>query len=131
MIPFDLAIAAAGNLEQERIVLTAKREANIANFALFCCLISGDDEVSTGNIPKVFWFEDRKVKSGDLIVLYTKAGKTSEKKNKNKSTSTFYYWGLETPLWTQGRRPVLVATPEWQFGDVIDEEMTTAGRARS
>jgi len=129
MISFDVVLADAGNFVKERVIMTATADVDIAYFSLFCCTASAEDEVAAGDIPRVFWFEERKMKKGDLAVLYTKQGTTSEKKNKNGSTSTFYYWGLKGVLWTPQRRPVLVSTPEYKFGEFIDEEMTTAERA--
>jgi hypothetical protein len=125
-----LTLADSGNIAKERVILEATTPDDMANYAVFCCLTADEvDTVSTGDIPKVFWFEDRKMNKGDLVILYTKEGATSEKKNKNGSTSTFYYWGVKAPLWIPKRRPVLVHIPNYIFGDVVDEDMTTAERA--
>jgi hypothetical protein len=55
------------------------------------------------------------VKSGDLIVLYTKRGVSKERVNKDGSTSHFYYWGLADPVWgLEDFVAVVVHIDQWQ-----------------
>lgn len=61
-----------------------------------------------------YWFPDKRVKAGDLIVLYTKTGAKSQTKNKNGSTSHFFYRGLERTIWNKsGDCAVLLEISTW------------------
>jgi hypothetical protein len=115
----QLRIVDAGNLEKERVVLTAVTDDDVGQYAVFCCEATEDGKIYSGDIPKVYWFPSQKMKKGDLVVLYTKEGVDSEKKNKSGTTSTFYYWQLDRPLWQPGFRPVLVHTSNWTVGAPI------------
>jgi hypothetical protein len=113
------SVEAAGDLERERLVLRATTNANIGLFAVFRCESQDNDEVSSGPVPDAYWFEDKKVKENDLVVLYTKAGTISEKVSSSGATSHFFYWGLDTPIWVPAHTPLLVNTTTWRFGTSI------------
>jgi hypothetical protein len=113
------SIADAGNLDKERVILKSESPDNLGRYALFRANASSDGKALAGDVPHVYWFADFNVKPGDLIVLYTKSGTTSEKKNDNGTTSHFLYWGYSKALWTPKTIPVVVSTPSWQFGAAI------------
>lgn len=46
-----------------------------------------------------FWFPPKKVKSGDYIIFYTRAGSPAESKNADGSTNYFIYWGLSNSVY--------------------------------
>jgi hypothetical protein len=113
----ELKISDAGNLDAERVVVMATAHDDIGLYAIFQCKSVSDDKISPGDIPRAYWFADAKIKKGDFIVLYTKHGVTREKKNKDGSTSRFFYWGAKEPLWVPGMTAVLVRTSDWQFSE--------------
>jgi hypothetical protein len=114
-----LRIANAGELERERVVLRATADVDIGRYVLFSCF--AEDKVAlSGPIKKAFWFEDKKIKSGDLVVLYSKDGSESEKVTNTGAVSYFYYWESTTPIWTRGSIPVLLLGRTWSFGSPID-----------
>jgi hypothetical protein len=107
-------IADRGDAQRERIVMKADEDIDIGDFAIFMARRSSKDgKVRSGNIPHCFWFEDKEIKAGSTVVLYTKAGTRSEKENSSGKVSYFFYWGLDAPRWTEIVRPVLVQTPSW------------------
>lgn len=111
-------VEAAGDLPSERVILRASSDVDIGRYALFSC--STDDGVPlSGSVLRAFWFEDKKIKSGDFVVVYSKDGTNSEKKGRAGATSYFYYWGSRTPLWTPGTMPVLILCSTWTFGSPI------------
>src|SRR5262249_50258580 len=114
------SIAAAGDMNRERDVMKASAKGNIGAYALFQAISSDDGQVLSGNIPYAYWFADKEVNRGDFVVLYTKQGTQSEKKNKDGTTSHFFYWGLSSPLWVAGTTPVLLSAPDWQSGNPIE-----------
>ncbi|AWJ05717.1 TPA: hypothetical protein PBQ56_002484 [Escherichia coli] len=106
------AIREPGNLEKERIVIRVDSSCNIGEFIL---LQTGfeNESVNTG-IYETFWFPDKSVRAGDLVVVYTKTGKSSEKKS-NDATSHFFYMGKAVSIWNRNEQSaVLMHAPEWQ-----------------
>lgn len=113
------SIADAGNLNDERIALKATASFDLTRYAIFACGSTTDGKVAGGNIPSAFWFWSKNVSPGDFIVVYSKNGQTSEKKNNDGTTSHFFYWGLSSPIWVPGRTPVIVETSTWTFAATI------------
>lgn len=113
------SVAAPGALSDERVVMKASSDDDMTNYAVFQTRTSTDGRFYGGKIENVYWFAGLKVKEGDLIVLYSKSGKRSEKKNDSGSTSYFFYWGHNDPLWVPGKTPVLVKTTNWQVAPAI------------
>jgi len=109
-----------GELDSERLVLRVTlAPTDVGEFAIFRAAIE-DESVTTG-ISDVFWFPDKAVKAGDLIVLYTKTGTATDHVNKNGSTSHFFYWGVEKPIWqTDNFGAVLTHIDQWT--SVLDLE---------
>jgi hypothetical protein len=71
--------------------------------------------VSTA-IKRLYWFPDKPVKKGDVVVLYSKKGAQSEKLNDDKSTSHFFYWGLSEPSWLEENKAAAVVAhlDDWE-----------------
>ena len=105
-------VADKGDLDRERLVLHAKRNADIGDFLLIRTGVE-DGEVTT-DVRDSFWFPDRPVKAGDLVVVYSKSGTHREKKIDGGRTAHFFYWGQKAPLWRdEDFAPVLLHAPDW------------------
>jgi hypothetical protein len=103
----------SGDPAKERIVLKVNSETNVGDFAIFRAKSRGGKVFA--DITDAFWFPDFQAKEGDLVIVYTKAGKTGKKDNKDGSTSHFVYWGKRTPLWNDDSfAPVLVEIATWE-----------------
>lgn len=89
-----------GELKDERLVLKVLKDCDIGMYLTFDTTYTEDGKVSN-LVRHPYWFPDKKVKAGDLVVLYTKKGEQSEKKNTDGSTSHFFYRGLERTIWNQ------------------------------
>lgn len=102
-----------GNKSKERLVLKAKSNIDIGYYIVFLTQKTGAD--SFASTPEsTYWFPDRKVQEGDLIVLYTKTGKDSSTLNKSGSTSYFFYWGLNSPAFKEEKKmPVVIEAKGW------------------
>ncbi len=107
-------IANAGDLDKERIVLKALKNGPLGEYAIFRAH-KKDDSVASGDVPDAYWFADREVSAGDLVVLYTKTGVSSQKELKLGATTYFYYWHQTKSLWgdQEKYRAVLVNTDNW------------------
>ena len=107
------SIADKGDPKKERLVLRVVQDVNIGYFVVLCTGFS-DGQVNTG-VHNTFWFPDKEVRTGDLVVLYSKAGKDNEKTLENGSKAHFFYWGLSVPQWNSPSRGVVILhSPEWQ-----------------
>ena len=101
----------AGDLAKERVVLIASADLDIGKYQVADTKAISDGVSST--IKRVFWLPDKRVKAKDTVVLYTKQGSPNEKKNQDQTTSHFFYWGLDEPIWTPGRAAVLIQVSDW------------------
>jgi hypothetical protein len=103
----------AGILEKERLVFQVLQDDDIGRYAVFHTRLLRGEAVSS-TVRHTFWFPDRAVKKGDVVVLYTKSGTSSEKANDDNTTSYFFYWNVSTPLWNvKGECAVLVSIERW------------------
>ena len=109
----------AGDLERERVVLRASDDLDIGRYAVFMGKSGADGNVLSGHVPAAYWFPNKKIKSGDFVVLYSKQGTTSSKTNDEGRTSYFYYWGWKQPKWVPGTTAALVETSTWTYAEPI------------
>ncbi len=107
------SIADRGNPKKERVVVRVLQDTNIGFYLVMCTGFS-NGAVNTG-ITETFWFPDKDVHSGDLVVLYSKPGTTSEKQLENGSKAHFFYWGNTQSLWaSDSRGVVLLRGNDWE-----------------
>ena len=106
------SFADPGVIENERLVVKVLSDLDIGSYAV---LLSGVSDAKTpiSGRKTAYWFPDQEVKSGDLIVLYTKSGTRSKKEIANGHTAHFYYWGLKEPIWGTLRTAVILRVAEW------------------
>jgi hypothetical protein len=94
-------IADPGSYDRERIILLADGQTDIGNNAVFRTTIA-DDQI-TSDVKNVFWFPNRIIEAGDLVILYSKSGTEREKRNPTRGNkSHFFYWNLGEPCWHTG-----------------------------
>lgn len=106
-------ISDAGSADKERLVIKVTRPDDVGNYAVFHSKFTTAGKVSS-KVQHVFWFPDRLIKAGDLVVLYTKVGTNSQKQNTDETTSHFFYWGLPAPIWSEADScAVLLQVASW------------------
>jgi hypothetical protein len=104
----------AGNHAKERVVLKVAGNTDIGRYAIFDTTFDSEENVSN-KLRHAYWFPDATVSEGDLVVLYTKDGDPKKVKNKDGSTTHFFYWGLERTVWNEdGDGAVLFLIKEWE-----------------
>lgn len=108
------SFAEAGNLQKERLVIKIRDDVDIGEYAVFHSRISSN-AIPTSGSKKAYWFPDRAVKAGDLVVLYTKAGTTGKKDLGEGRTAHFFYWGQETALWGPNTGAVVLEISDWIY----------------
>lgn len=89
-----------GDLKKERLVLKILRDDDIGYYLVLDTTFTSDGSISN-LVRHPYWFPDKKVKTGDIVVLYTKDGRETEKKNKDGSSSHFFYRGMDSTVWNQ------------------------------
>lgn len=99
--------------DDERIVLNVLEDTNIGEFLIL------DTTYNNGKVSnKVrhpYWFPDKKVKKGDLVILYTTEGINHSRDNTVGSTSHFFYWGLGNNVWNNdGDCALLLHVDDWE-----------------
>jgi hypothetical protein len=107
------SVAEKGVYAKERLILKALANTNVGDFML---LRTGfhDGQVTVG-VREAYWFPYKEIEKGDLVVVYTKDGKQSEKQLESGSKSHFFYWGLDKAIWNASDvAPVILYAPEWE-----------------
>jgi len=103
----------AGVQDKERLVLKVEKEDDIGYYVVFNNAFTAENTVST-KVKNAFWFPDKKVNTGDIVVLYTKSGAKNEKQNVDGTASHFFYWGLEKTIWDgKDNAVVLLEAKNW------------------
>ena len=89
------------------------KDIDIGDYAVFHSEAS--EGTPTSGAKKAYWFPDGTARSGDLVILYTKRGKTSTKKLTGGRVAHFYYWGNESELWGNhdAAAAVVLEVAEW------------------
>ena len=105
------SIADRGNYDKERLVLKVLADTDIGDH-----LVAQTDALSQDigtELYHTFWPSYKTISSGDLIVLYTKSGKDSEKELSDGRHTHFYYWGLNSAIWDNNdKAAVILHAPE-------------------
>lgn len=108
------SFADAGDLTKERLVLRADADLGVGQFAILRSRKSSTG--ATAGKKPAFWFPDKDVKRGDLVILYTKSGKSSVKALEGDRTAHFFYWGEESAFWGEdGFGAVILKVETWTF----------------
>lgn len=86
---------------------------NIGHYALF--QTGYRDEQPSIWINHTYWFPDKHVVAGDLIILYSRSGMQTETKMKSGNTAHFFYWGKDESVWDDPDTcAVLLFGPDWE-----------------
>ena len=107
------SIADKGDYQKERLVIKVLNDTDVGEFIL---LGTGffNQQVNT-SVSETFWFPDRQVEEGDLIIVYSKVGKTNEKILNTGKKAHFFYWGKDEALWNSNEKAVvLMYAPVWE-----------------
>ena len=85
---------------KERLYLRVLADTDLSYYIVFDTTYTSENTIS--NIQRhAYWFKPRKVKAGDYVILYTRAGNTSTRQNKDGSTNHFLFWGIDRTIWNK------------------------------
>lgn len=100
------SIADRGVPAKERLVLRVLADTDIGQYAVFRTGVT-EGNVTIG-VANVFWFPDKPVAVGDLVVLYSKHGTQGEKVLEGGGKAHFFYWGYQGSLWDANDKAAVV-----------------------
>lgn len=113
------SIANKGDAEKERLVIQVLNDTDVGDYVLF--RTGWKDDAVTTRVYDTFWFPDKNVKAGDLVVIYSRRGAKSERVLESGSTAHFFYWARTDTLWgTPDRGAVLLHAPTWDSAPVSE-----------
>jgi len=113
------SIADKGELERERIVISILRDTDIGDYTLMQTGYKEATNRVTTTVYDTFWFPNKEVKMGDLVIVYTKKGKNKEKELTDGCKAHFFYWKRLEPLWNVAQRGVVILySPTWESAGV-------------
>ncbi|MBC3464991.1 hypothetical protein [Pseudomonas sp. RW10S2] len=108
-------IPEAGNLQKERVVMKASEDLDIGKYILLRSKKGSSGNPKSGS-KTAYWLPDVSVKAGDLVVVYSKQGKSSKKTLDDGRVVHFYYWQLNKAIWgaESNNTAVLLNVREWR-----------------
>lgn len=105
----------AGTVE-ECLVLRVKEDCNSGDYLVFDETYNEDGSVSN-KLRHLYIFDSHSLSEGDFIWLFThKEGHYDTHKNKSKTTTHKFYWGLGNSIWNQeGDKVYVIHYVEWMM----------------
>lgn len=97
-----------GTLSKERVLLNVLSDIDIGKYMIYYTRRASDNSFFTKPILS-HWFVDKNVKKGDLIVLYTKSGKETEKLIRNNENTTHFFYMNEDEAFFDSEDKIIVA----------------------
>lgn len=107
------SIIARGDLKRERLTLRAISSVDVGEYLVAqTVLIEGDPATS---FEHMIWLPFKQIDKGDIVVVYTKIGKPTEKVLSNNNKAHFFYLDLNKTIWNgSGKGAIVLETPTWQ-----------------
>jgi hypothetical protein len=103
-----------GDYENEYVILDVVEDCDIGKYLLSDTTYTNDGKFSD-KLRHLYWFPDKDVKTGDVVVVYTKAGKNSSTTNANGTPVHYFYWRLQKAVWNDdGDCAVLIEVKTWK-----------------
>lgn len=119
-----VAIKDHGNIARERIVFRATESKDIGGCIVLrvVTVLRDKKRLLQNTVRDAYWFIDRVVTQGDLIILYTKATSTAYKikAEEGKKASHFFYWGLTDAIWGNDDSGLAYGTLSTWSASVVD-----------
>lgn len=103
-----------GDSENERILIEVLDDCDLGNYVLALSNVVDDNRISN-KIENVYWLENKELKKGDVVVVYTRRQGSSIQKIENKSgaISYFLFWNLDATLSNKQSKKVVCLETTW------------------
>ncbi|MDQ4086883.1 MAG: hypothetical protein M3177_02540 [Pseudomonadota bacterium] len=130
MIEF-VAIRDHGNLDRERVVFRATEAGDVGDYMVYCArsIVKNDGKRQLRNtIFSTYWFINKEVNEGDILVLYTKDPGVNYKFKPGREVGIthFFYWKSEDTLWDRGDVALVfgkLATYQTHFPEISTDDL--------
>lgn len=107
------SIIAPGDLKNERLTLRALSNLDVGDYLVAQTMLI--DNYPTTSFDHMIWFPFKIIDKGDLVVVYTKPGTSSEKLLSKGNKAHFFYLDLSSPIWDSPNKGAIVLhTPSWE-----------------
>lgn len=107
-------ISGHGDAEKEYVYIKVDNDCDIGHYLLGDTTYTAEGSVSN-KLRHIYWFPDKKVKAGDVVVLRTGKGTNTSEKMDDGHTKHRFYWQLGSAVWNNdGDAAVLLRAPEWK-----------------
>lgn len=104
-----------GDYDKEYVVLDVKDDCDIGRYLVADSTYTSETKVSN-KLRHLYWFPDKQVKKGEIVVLYTKSGKNYSGTTDRGTPVHYFYWELGVPVWNDtGDCAVLIEANTWEF----------------
>ncbi len=111
------SIIAPGFLKKERLTLRALSDLDVGDYLVAQSGYTEDNP--TTHLFHTMWFPFKRVKKGDLVVVYTKVGANRERVLENGKKAHFFYLDLENPIWDDSEKgAIILYAPSWDSKSV-------------
>ncbi len=92
--------------------MRVRQDVDIGDFMLVRTGFEGDGV--TTEVSNALWFPYKRLRAGDLVVVYSKRGRSRAKPLDGGAEAHFFYWDQDSPLWNNEHvAPVLLYAPQW------------------
>jgi hypothetical protein len=111
------SIIAPGDLKNERLTLRALSSLDVGDYLVAQTVLIDNDPATS--FDHMIWFPFKTIDKGDLVVVYTKSGKSSEKVLSTGNSAHFFYLNLGSTIWDEPEKgAIILHTPSWQSKSV-------------
>lgn len=102
-----------GVLKDERVHYRASVDLDLSDYAVYESSVAGPNAINSGH-STCFWFGPRRIKAGENVVLYTRAGNPGTETRKDGTVYHFFFRGLTSALYANpDSRSVLFELNTW------------------
>ena len=89
-----------GDEKKEYVSLQAKEDCNLEGYIIFDETFNNNGSASNKH-RHIFIFPNWKVKKNEYIFLFTHSGEHKRGETIAKTSASFFYWGLKSPVWNE------------------------------
>lgn len=108
-----------GDPKKERLIIRVLNDTDLGEYILLRTGLT-EGVVNIG-VESTFWFPDKAILARDLVVVYSRAGNTQEKKREDGTTVHFFYWDQPAAVWQSRTAGVVLAhAPVWESARAED-----------
>lgn len=107
-------INGGGSVNEEYVLLKATSDCKLKGWVIADSTFDAKGNASN-KTRHTYWFQDKLVKAGEYVAVFTRTGKDTEGKMQSGQVCHRFYWNLGTAIWNNdGDTAVLLKSHETQ-----------------